>query len=236
MTITVEELDLYPTISVTDLLILIFGNRPISEGDPNFIPMCDFLIWITSAVDAREIYVTYPNPYIFQSRFERIAFFQWMHDKKVLLGLEKRGVKIDDALKKAVETSAEIEQTETTPAPSISPATQEESKPLNQKSSKSNKTNMGGISSPQKDKFIKILKDLSRKKLFKGIIKEYPRKKLPYQKQLLENFIDNPEIEIDDNFIQSLYSNEKFKKIYGTTPRNLIERWIPEALDGRKPK
>lgn len=246
MPIEVKDLDLYPTLTGRDLLNLFFDYDTInkehylrtnrSQYIAAFKIMDDFKAWMSRAMFAGEFYVVHRGPSFNNSFWDKHVVFRWMHDKRVLLRLEEKGVKIDDALKKAVEKSAKIVQTETTPAPSFSPATQEESKPLNQKSSKPNKTNMGGVSSPRKDKFIKILKDLSRHLLFKKIIKEKPLKQLPYQKQLLENFIDNPEIEIDDNFINSLYSDEKFKEIYGTTPRNLIERWIPEALDSKKPK
>lgn len=91
--------------------------------------------------------------------------------------------------------------------------------------------NKGGQPSPAKEKAIKKLKILFKKKIFKKILRETPQKELPYTQQILEAFIEDPGVVVDDNLVLKIKtSDEAFNQIFGTSPRNFIERWVPEAL------
>ena len=112
-------------------------------------------------------------------------------------------------------------------------ATQEEIKPLSGESSKikePKQKGLGGKPSKPKENGIRRLKKLFKNKLFKKDIKGRSNKEIPFTRQVLNEFIDDRDIAVTPEFIEKIKgSDDYFKEIFGTTRRNFIDRWIPEA-------
>ena len=62
--------------------------------------------------------------------------------------------------------------------------------------------------------------------LYKGIL----NKDIPYAQPVLEEFIADPNVYIDDELIEKLKTDDDyFEGIFGTSRENFINRWISEA-------
>ena len=158
-------------------------------------------------------------------------FFGWVVDYEIVKQLKNLSVPTTPRAHRFIGF-AEAERTD------VSPATQEEIKPLSGKSSKLKKPKqkgLGGKPSKSKKNGIRQLRALFKNKIFKKTIKSTPNKELPFTRQVLTGFIDDPAIAITPKLIEKIKDSDSyFKEIFGTSRRNFIDRWIREVRGRHK--
>jgi len=153
-------------------------------------------------------------------------FAPWLIEVGIINWLKGEGCKIPEGLKGFLEIWKGSEAT-------VTPAKGEGDK--SRKTKKVKKKNPGGSPSPAKKDGVRRLKALFKKREFKKLNKDTLNKELPYTRQVLTEFIDDPIIAITPELITKIKTSDKFfEKTFGTSRRNFIDRWVREARGERK--
>ena len=99
-----------------------------------------------------------------------------------------------------------------------------------QKAKKPKSGSTGGKPSPKKEDVVKRLRKIVKKGEFKKLHKGIFNKDIPYAQPVLEEFIEDPSVNIDEELIEKIQNDDDyFEEIFGTNRSNLTDRWIPEA-------
>lgn len=128
MSISLKDLDVYPTLKGEEILELLFGEATnfLNEtpGPPEHTSIIEaikfFIQRATCAWEDGEI-IMRGRPsrlgmgargvnWFKERKFDRDSFFNWLKTKKIIAKLEDRGVKVDEELDEAIENSGRNSQ------------------------------------------------------------------------------------------------------------------------------
>ena len=120
MTIKIEDLDLLPILTGSDILSMIFGDDVLkysyhfSDPCPNRLKLAldalrDFEKWVETAMQVKSLEVSERGGTFYRHAWEKDNLFRWLQANEIFRRLEERGVRVADVLKKVVEASNKLE-------------------------------------------------------------------------------------------------------------------------------